>query len=162
MIYSSGSLYVREAKKCEWDEAMELAWKNFMIFDSKDYSQRGIESFREFISNVMLHKMFLIGSYIMLLAFKDDKIVGMITLRSKTHISLLFVEEAYQRQGIGSTLIKFLGDYIQEAFKARKITVNSSPFAVMFYHEMGFEDTGVVEVNDGISFTPMEMHFKGV
>lgn len=161
MIYKSSSLYVREAKKCEWDEAMELAWKNFMKFDSMDYTARGIESFEEFITNTMLHKMFLIGNYIMFLAIKDDIIVGMITLRSKTHISLLFVEEGYQGQGIGRSLINILGAYIQKTFKAFQITVNSSPYAVGFYHNLGFVDTALEQANDGIRYTPMELYFKG-
>ena len=40
------------------------------------------------------------------------------------------------------------------------LTVNSSPYAVDFYHKRGFRDTGAETVADGIRFTPMEIRLK--
>ena len=36
------------------------------------------------------------------------------------------------------------------------ITVNAAPYAVEFYHKVGFYDTDKEESNDGIRYTPME------
>ncbi|MDN5360294.1 MAG: hypothetical protein PWQ84_1357, partial [Thermotogaceae bacterium] len=37
------------------------------------------------------------------------------------------------------------------------LTVNSSPYAVGFYHKMGFKDTDNELEKDGIRFVPMEL-----
>lgn len=38
-----------------------------------------------------------------------------------------------------------------------KITVNSAPFAIDFYHKIGFKDTGKEQTVDGIRFLPMQI-----
>lgn len=161
MIYKENSLIVREARKNEWEQAMDLAWKNFLTYDAKDYSARGIDSFREFVTNPALYQMFLNGNYILLVAFEKQVMVGMITLRSKSHISLLFVEEGYHRKGIGKRLVDLLGKQIIHNNKATKITVNSSPYAIEFYHNLGFNNTDKELINDGICYTPMIKYFNG-
>ena len=37
------------------------------------------------------------------------------------------------------------------------ITVNSAPFAIGFYHKIGFKDTGKEQTVDGIRFLPMQL-----
>ena len=54
---------VRPLCREHWNQAMSLAWYVFNEFDAKDYSERGIESFWEFITDETLHKMFIMGSY---------------------------------------------------------------------------------------------------
>ena len=36
------------------------------------------------------------------------------------------------------------------------ITVNSSPYAVPVYHKLGFVDTDVGQISDGMRYTPMK------
>ena len=36
------------------------------------------------------------------------------------------------------------------------ITVNSSPYAVPVYHKLGFVDTDVEQISDGMRYTPMK------
>lgn len=151
---------VRPAFRDEWDEAMSLAWKTFMRFEAKDYSQRGIESFQDFITDTTLHRMFVMGSYQMFVAMDGEKMVGMISLRNETHISLLFVDPAYHMQGIGRELIEYLCDYVLKEEGYRRVTVNAAPYAVEFYHKLGFRDIGREETNDGIRYTPMERVWK--
>lgn len=57
----------------------------------------------------------------------------------------------YHRQGVGRSLF----EYALQNSTADKITVNSSFYAVNFYHKLGFIDTNVEQVQDGIRFTPM-------
>ena len=40
------------------------------------------------------------------------------------------------------------------------MTVNAAPYALGFYHKLGFQDTGMEETNDGIRFTPMKRVWK--
>lgn len=54
---------VRSAYRDEWDDAMALAWRTFMKFEAADYTQQGIKSFQDFITDNVLYRMFVIGLY---------------------------------------------------------------------------------------------------
>lgn len=148
---------IRKAKREEWDEAMALSWRTFMHFVAPDYSKRGQDSFLEFISDTRLHRMFLIGEYHVFVAYDEleEKVIGLITIRSKSHISLLFVDEKYHHKGVGSRLIDYVAMFVKNDLRQKCLTVNSSPYARDFYIKQGFEITGPVDENDGMIYTPM-------
>ncbi len=149
-------IQIRQANIHDWDEAITLAWKTFLKFEADDYGAEGIKNFRDFLSDAMLRRMFLTGEYPMFIALDGEKQTGMISLRNKTHISLLFVEEGYHHRGIGRSLIENLAEYIRKEYRGDRLTVNAAPYAVGFYHEVGFEDMAPQLSRDGIIFTPME------
>lgn len=146
---------VRRAKENEWEDAMALAWRTFMRFEACDYIQEGIDNFSNFISDNGLHRMFMIGEYHLWVAVADDKIIGMISLRSKCHVSLLFVDAAYHKQGIATALMETLWEYMREKDEY-VCTVNASPYAVGFYHKLGFKDRAGEQEDEGIRYTPMK------
>ncbi|MEE0919600.1 MAG: GNAT family N-acetyltransferase [Lachnospiraceae bacterium] len=148
---------VRPLCREHWNQAMSLAWYVFNEFDAKDYSERGIESFWEFITDETLHKMFIMGSYHVFGAYDKSRLVGIITLRNETHISLLFVDPEYHRLGIGRRLMAYLCQYVKQEEGYNFITVNAAPYATGFYHKLGFKDTGKEQINDGITYTPMKL-----
>lgn len=150
------SFQIRSAYRDEWQDAMALAWKTFLRFEADIYSPEGVRNFQNFISDSTLYRMFVMGVYQMFVALERNKIVGMITLRNSTHISLLFVDEAYHRRGIGRALMKHLTEYLLSEVGASHVTVNSSPYGVEFYHKLGFRDVRPEEKKDGIIYTPME------
>jgi len=152
----SPAFCVRSAYREEWDDAMALAWRTFMRFEANDYTQEGIESFQNFITDNVLHRMFLLGSYQLFVACENNRIVGMISLRSQTHISLLFVDAAHHRRGIGRALMEYVCNYVRTEEGYFRVTVNAAPYAVGFYHKLGFRDTQAQQENDGIRYTPME------
>lgn len=137
---------------------MKLAWDTFVKFDAPDYSQEGIDNFHKFVHDDMLRKMFLAGHYQLFVAVEGGKYVGMLSLRERKHISLLFVDEDYHRNGVGSALIKYVSGYALSEMGVTSLTVNASPYAVGFYHKRGFKDTAPETVADGIRFTPMELN----
>lgn len=147
---------IRNAYREEWQDAMALAWKTFLRFEADVYSPEGVKNFENFITDSTLYRMFVMGAYQMFVAMDHSKLVGMITLRDTTHISLLFVDEAYHRRGIGRSLIGYLAEYLRTEVGAEHVTVNSSPYGVGFYHKMGFRDIRPEETKDGITYTPME------
>lgn len=153
------SYQIRSAYRDEWEEAMALAWKTFQKFEADVYSAEGVQNFENFITDSMLHRMFVMGSYQMFVALDQGRIIGMITLRDSNHISLLFVDEQYHRQGIGRTLMKYLTDYMDKEMGVHQVTVNASPYGVGFYHRLGFRDLRPEEKRDGIIYTPMELKF---
>ncbi|MDE6913891.1 MAG: GNAT family N-acetyltransferase [Lachnospiraceae bacterium] len=139
---------------------MALAWRVFMQFEARDYTPEGIESFQDFITDSMLYRMFLMGEYQLFAAYDRGRMIGMISLRNETHISLLFVDANYHRHGIGRQLIQYVSDYVLREEGHDFVTVNAAPYAVEFYHRIGFVDTDVRQFNDGIWYTPMRKCVK--
>ncbi|MCR4757326.1 MAG: GNAT family N-acetyltransferase [Butyrivibrio sp.] len=136
---------------------MKLAWDTFVRYNAPDYSQEGIENFKKFVNDDMLRKMFLAGHYQLFVAVFEGKYLGMLSLREKKHISLLFVDGDCHGNGIGKALIRFVSKYVLEEEGIDKMTVNASPYALEFYHKMGFKDLREEMEADGIIFTPMEL-----
>ena len=83
----------------------------------------------------------------------------MISIRSKRHISLLFVDDKHQRMGIGRDLINTAVEYMKQHGETYA-TVNASPYGINFYHAMGFKDTRSEYVDSGMRVTPMRLDFK--
>ena len=123
-----------------------------------DYTKEGIESFREFINDRSLLRMFNAGEYILYGAYLKDELAGMISIREQTHISLLFVDEIHHRKGIGRCLINAAKE-MEEDMGYDLLTVNAAPYAIGFYHRLGFVDTDIARVKEGITYTSMQLDF---
>lgn len=156
------SFQIRPANQEDWQSAMDLAWKTFMRFEAGDYSQEGIRNFRDFITDNSLFWMFLEGRYPLFVAHSEEQIIGMVSLRNENHISLLFVDEKYHRQGIGRALLEYVFRFLEEEMHCLRVTVFAAPYGVEFYHHMGFSDIGPQRERDGILYTPMECLFQGL
>ena len=65
--------------------------------------------------------MFLIGEYKLWVAVLDGEIVGMISIRAKRHISLLFVDDKHQRMGIGTALRDIFIDWAKRKNAAQYV-----------------------------------------
>ncbi len=149
------SRIIRPVRDEEWSDVMSMVWRVFLRFETEYYSTEGINNFREFITDDTLYMMFRQGVYRVFGCFDGPEVRGMISVRNVNHISLLFVDEPYQHQGIASGLMRYLCDYLVEEEGQTDVTVNSSPYAVGFYHKMGFTDTDKVQASQGITYTPM-------
>lgn len=147
---------IRFARRDEWEDAIELAWKTFLEFEAQDYPQEGTRNFQDFITDERLRQQFLFGNYQLITAFEGQKMIGMITLRNEMHISLLFVDRHYHRHGVGRLLVRKMAAYVRDELGKQKITVNASPYGLPFYHRVGFRDMGPEMQQDGIIYTPME------
>lgn len=147
---------IRPAYFDEWDDAMALAWRVFKQFVAGDYAPEGVESFLSFISDPSLERAFETGDFRLFGAYGNGRMIGMISLRNHTHISLLFIDASYHKKGIGRQLIQYVESYVVLAEGRGIITVNSSPYAADFYHRIGFCDTDCKQCNDGIWYIPME------
>lgn len=144
-----GSLRMRieEISGKEKEKALELVLSVFMQYEAPDYSEQGIQSFKDFISN--REKIDNLKFYS---AYLDDALVGVIATRNNgNHIALFFVDGRHHRKGIGRKLF----EYALEKSTGDKITVNSSPYAVEIYKKLGFVPDSGEQVVDGIRFTPM-------
>ena len=148
----------RAAYRSEWDICMDLAWRTFLKYEASDYTQEGIDNFKAFVSDGVLKSMFDQGAYQVFVAVYEKKVIGLVSLRDRNHISLLFVESAYHHMGIGTGLLQTLCEYMYKEMGQTSVTVNAAPYAVEFYHKVGFTDTAGVQVTAGISYTPMVLY----
>ncbi len=149
---------IRSVTDDEWPEAMGLAWHVFLIFEADDYSEEGVRNFYRFVTDRILFRMFKAGQYQLFGYFIEDKLVGIISLRNENHISLLFVDEKHQNRGIARSLLEFVNNYLLTELGKQEVSVDSSPYAVDFYHRMGFIDTDREITENGIRYTPMKFY----
>lgn len=147
---------IRKIRSDEWDDMISLVWRTFLKFEAPMFEEEGIRSFMDFISDEKLKKLFEIGEFPVFAAYADQKMVGTIALRAQSHVSLLFVEQAFQKKGIGRLLMDQAQEYVVNNTNKNCLTVNAAPYAVEFYHCVGFTDTEPQRQQDGIIFTPMK------
>lgn len=153
-------LLIRKIYKTEWEEAMRIAWDTFILFEAPEYSKEGIKNFKNFVNDPILKQMFIEGKYLTLAAFHNGLMVGVIGVRNENHISLLFVDSEFHHRGIATKLVEKAKEYVKNEYHRDFMTVNSSPYAVGFYHKFGFYDTDNELTTDGIRYTPMLINFQ--
>ena len=149
---------IRSVTDDEWPEAMGLAWHVFLLFEADDYSEEGISNFYRFVTDRLLYRMFKAGQYQLFGYFIENKLAGIISLRNENHISLLFVDEKHQHKGIARSLLEYVNNYLLTELGMQEVSVDSSPYAVEFYHRMGFVDTDHEITKNGIRYTPMKFY----
>ena len=158
LMEKSFQLEYKEIKQEELPETLELVHKVFDEFEAPYYSEEGIASFYKFIDINNMSEQYSNGSLYFYGCFVNDIIVGMIAVKDFVHISLLFVDKQYHRQGIAKKLFNVVLKLCMEKNPSLDaITVNSSPYAVEVYHKFGFSDISSEQVVDGIRFVPMKL-----
>lgn len=139
-------LKIKKLAKKDIPSALKLVFDVFMEFEAPEYSEEGVEEFR----NTLDDESF-IGKLKFYGAFMNDELSGVLAMREPQHISLFFVKAEHQQKGIGRKLFERMKkDYVLKSF-----TVNSSPFAVKIYEQLGFSAASSEQVIKGIRFTPM-------
>ncbi len=146
---------IEEMKLKDLEETLNLVKKVFNKYVAPSYSDYGIQSFYNYINYDNIKEQ--LKKDIKIFIVKDNsKIIGMIAIKKYSHISLLFVDEKFQKKGIATKLVEKAKDYCRDK-KTKKITVNSSPYAKEFYNKIGFKDLDVEKIKDGIKFIPMKL-----
>lgn len=148
---------IRKLKIRDWDMAMQLAWDTFLVYEAPEYSKEGVKNFHDFVKGEELRSMFALGDYMAWGSFDENDVIGgVLGIRKHWHISLLFVESSLHHQGIATRLLRNAFEEAKEQ-GVRELTVNSSPYAVGFYHRIGFKDLDHERLTDGIRYTPMSI-----
>ncbi len=154
-----GPYIVRWARETEWAPAMKMIWKTFLKFEGKDYTQEGIKNILDFNTDDDLYVAFLKGTYRMMVAVDGERIIGAGSIRSRNHLSLLFVDEEYHHMGIGSALLAGLCNYLRKEAGEHCMSLKAAPYAVNFYRKQGFRTVKPEEEYSGIRVTAMEKVF---
>ena len=136
----------------EKDEGLLFAKKVYIESKDESYSEKGIETFCNFVDNKEITKSFKVYG-----AFEDNVLKGVIaTDKRKRHINLFFVDKSSQAKGIGKKLMNIVIDDNENSF----ITLNSSRYAIPIYKNLGFIKTEEEKEQDGLKFTPMKLILK--
>ena len=143
---------IRQLLNNKKDEALLFVKRVYIESKDESYSEKGIETFCNFIDNKEITKSFKVYG-----AFEDNILKGVIaTDKRKRHINLFFVDKSSQAKGIGKKLMSIIIDDNENSF----ITVNSSRYAVPIYQNLGFIKTEEEKEQDGLKFTPMKLILK--
>ncbi len=143
----------------EQDIVVNLVLDVFNEFIAPQYPDEGVNEFKKFVNAEGMKNRLKAGN-IFILAKDGKKTVAIIEMRDNSHIALLFVDKAYQRQGIARELIRrAIAVCLERNSQLKSITVNSSPNAYDAYYSIGFKGERTVKTVNGIQFIPMELVF---
>lgn len=144
--------------KNKLEQALELVWQVFLVCDSEDYEELGVKTFQHFIRYENMEEMVDSGELVFFGAYDSNRLVGVIAMRSGFHISLLFVDCEYQRQGVAKRLVRRASAYCMEKNPMlRHITVNASPHGLPAYLAMGFKPLSEELKKEGMRYTLMRI-----
>lgn len=148
---------IKQVGKEELDNAFSLIWTTFNEFIAPDYTKEAVDNFkRNIIDNKEYKNSFISGSEVMYGAYVEEKLAGILSIRGQNFISCAFVDKKYHRTGVATKLFQYVIPLLKES-GSTSLRLNSSPYAVPFYHSLGFKDLGKQQVYNGILFTPMEL-----
>lgn len=147
---------IRKVDFEELNKAFSLILDTFSEFVAPDYTKEGVDTFRvNFIESEDFKDCFKNGSQIMYGVYSEEKLVGVASISAKNNVSCIFVDKEYHRKGIATMIIKQIISELKEK-QVKKITLKASPYAVPFYHAIGFKDLEKQQEFHGILYTPME------
>ena len=148
---------IEEVSDKDFPKALELVNRVFDEFVAIDYSEKGKATFKSYLENKSqeISASLRSGDKKLWAYFKDGEIIGVIATQSTSHISLMFVDKQYHRQGIARQLLNVALDWFKKDESVTRITVNSSPYAVNAYEHLGFVKTDEQQEKDGIIYVPM-------
>jgi GNAT superfamily N-acetyltransferase len=141
-------------------EISNLVAKSFNEFIAPDFADDGIDEFFNYANARALQKRSE-GDHFVLVAESGGVIAGMIEIREMRHVSMLFVDKAFHRKGIGKGLLSAALDRIKsDRSPQNKVTVYSSRFAVPFYESLGFVRTEDEQIINGVIHVPMALTLR--
>ncbi|OKH18057.1 GNAT family N-acetyltransferase [[Limnothrix rosea] IAM M-220] len=119
------------------------------------YDPQGIDEFLQYIHPTAIAYR-LKRNHFLRVAEVEGNIVGVLEMRTYHHLSLLFVDRKFQRQGIAKRLVQeAIAICHAENPQLQNITVHANPGAIPAYKAMQFQIVGEERVENGIRYVPM-------
>lgn len=107
---------------------------------AQDFSLRSQIGIRQYLSPESMQARFGVCHFSLVCRGPADAVIGIIEIRDHSHICLLFVDEAYQQQGIARTLVNLALERCREhSPNLEQITVRAAPCAIPVYERLGFD-----------------------
>ena len=142
---------IRSMAKGEEIAVCNLVARSFNEFIAPEFSEEGILEFFKY-ANPRAFKKRLQSGYFAMVSETDGKRAGVIEIKGNNHISMLYVDKSFHRNGIARGLI---GEVMHIIDTNSDITVNSSRYAVPFYESLGFIQFEEERTIYGVIHVPM-------
>lgn len=154
--------YVRKLMSQEYAAAMALVKRVFDKYVAPAYAQEGVDTFYRYIAQVgETVAATAADTPVLWGCFAGSTLIGVLAAKPDgEHINLLFVDDAYHRQGVARLLFEELLQYAAQCGQ-QAITVNASQYGIPAYTRLGFYPTDEEQLKDGIRFTPMVHYLQG-
>jgi GNAT superfamily N-acetyltransferase len=136
-------------------EAISLLINSLSYHFTQDPQGKGAEAFLQTISPSAIRALTEAPNMLYCKAVVDGRLAGVVALREHTHLYHLFVDPAFQNQGLSRRLWLHVKGIALTIGHAGSFTVNATPYAVPVYERFGFVATGSRVDKNGISFVPM-------
>lgn len=120
-------------------QALEIARVTYHIcLENAAWDQQSVRYFYEYAQDEVICEKVRRGDLYVWGAIHDHTLLGMGAITNMGQITMLYVLPEYQRQGIGSELLKGMKNYGPTLYLNR-ITVNASPaFTSIWFGRQGF------------------------
>jgi GNAT superfamily N-acetyltransferase len=153
---------IRPIDEEDAEAAARLVGEVFGQYVAPLYVAEGVVEFLTYASREAFAQRLAGGHAGFVAESERGELIGLVEIRDSSHISLLFVLGAWQRQGIGKELVgRAVANCRKSSPHAPVMTVNASPNSVGAYERLGFRSTGPEEERNGIRFVPMAMSLGG-
>ena len=148
---------IKEVSEKDLQRALDLVNRVFSEFVAVDYSEQGRSTFESYLEGKLREVSASIksGEKRIWAYCRENEILGVLATQGTSHISLMFVDKQYHKQGIARQLFDVALDWFKKNKDVKQITVNSSPYAVEAYEHLGFVKTDEQQEKDGIIYVPM-------
>jgi GNAT superfamily N-acetyltransferase len=151
------TIHYRAMQPGEESTVCEMIAHVFYAFVAPEYTEPGIQEFLKYVQPEALRQRTQENHFV-LVALHQGRTVGVIEMRNHDHVSLLFVDGAFHRQGISRELLRrALNICLNRHATLTTLTVNSSPYAVEAYQRLGFVIARPEQEKNGIRFVPMTL-----
>jgi GNAT superfamily N-acetyltransferase len=148
-------MHYRPMHPYEAGAVCHLVAKVFCEFVAPYYEPEGVVEFLQYLTPDELWKR-VHHEYFLLVAEDKDRLVGVIEMYGNNHISLLFVDKAYQGQGIARNLVELALDECRRRNPSlAEVSVHATPNAVPVYAHLGFRSIAPEQCRKGMRFVPM-------
>ncbi|WKN31877.1 GNAT family N-acetyltransferase [Porifericola rhodea] len=150
------AINIRRAQPEDLEAITHLFKETVLNINTKDYSEKQVEAWAaryektQRWSDRIKHQYFLLAEY-------DDEIVGFGSITSDGYLDTLFAHKAHQKEGIGSSLLEKLLEYVKEIGRS-KVHLDASLTARSFFERKGFRMIKPQQkVIDGVVFVNFMM-----
>lgn len=154
--------HYRLMKNHETAAVAHLAAHVFSATVAPYFEARGVAEFLQYLAPHEMVKR-LHHEHEVWVAEQAGQIIGMIEVRDGNHVTLFFVDQSHQGQGVGRQLLTA----VIQACQARNpaltaLSLHATPNAVAIYQRLGFTPTAPEQSERGMRFVPMTLHLATV
>lgn len=150
-------MQIRLIKSGEEETVCELVNRVYDEFVGPHYTDTGNKNFKIFSEPKGMAERLEKNRNFLFVAEVDGVIVGMIEVRDKNHIRLLFVDKTHHGRGIARSLVEAAIDEMRNRFPDQThIYVNAAPNAIEIYKKLGFFAVNKIQRTHGMTYLPMK------